>query len=167
VVSLLNPPRFRCLVSILLPRPIYRPYQGLVLIKMPRLPLSLPKTRPLPVTTTRQTRLLSTTRCSRAADSADQQPEPATKSEKPSTRAHDTGPGWGGREGRDHAVKRPPLDVEAETAQQGMQDHAQRKEGSDAISRKDERNNQQKAKEEFPEAPVVIGMNDERGGKDH
>jgi len=46
-----------------------------------------------------------------------------------------------------------------------MKDHQQGKEGSDAISRKDERKSGQKAKEEFPEAPVVIGMNDERGSK--
>lgn len=37
--------------------------------------------------------------------------------------------------------------------------------GGSATSRKDERNSTQKAKEEFPEAPTVIGMQDERGGK--
>ena len=46
-----------------------------------------------------------------------------------------------------------------------MKDHKQGKEGSDAISRKDEGNNKEKAKEEFPEAPDTIGVNEERGSK--
>jgi hypothetical protein len=46
-----------------------------------------------------------------------------------------------------------------------MKDHEQLKEGSQATSRKDERNNNKRAKEDHPEAPEpVIGMNEERGG---
>ncbi|KIW62599.1 hypothetical protein PV04_10759 [Phialophora macrospora] len=134
---------------------------------MPRLPTCLVKPRALPATVLRQPpRLLSTSRPSSSSNGG-QHSEPSTADDKSSTRAQDTGPGWGGRQGRDHAVKRPAYDVQAETAQQGMKDHEEGKEGSDAISRKDERSNQQKAKEEFPESPVIIGMNDERGSKDN
>ena len=65
-------------------------------------------------------------------------------------------------------MKRPAHDVQADTAQQGMKDHQEGKEGSDAISRKDERGNQERAKKDFPESPMGgIGMNEERGSKDH
>ncbi|KAJ9613939.1 hypothetical protein H2200_002075 [Cladophialophora chaetospira] len=127
---------------------------------MPRLPLNLPRPCTLTSLTLRQTRLISTTRPLSAS-------EPSTTDSKTSTGAQDSGPGWGGREGRDHAVKRPAYDVQADTAQQGMKDHQEGKEGSDAISRKDENKSQQKAKEEFPESPDQIGMNDERGSKGH
>jgi len=132
---------------------------------MPRLTAALPKLRTLTPTNLQQARLLSITRP--LSNPSDQHSAPATTDDKPSTRAQDSTPGWGGREGRDHAVNRPAHDVQADTAQQAMKDHEQGKEGSAAISRKDENNNQQKTKEEFPEAPVVIGMNDERGSKDH
>jgi len=63
-------------------------------------------------------------------------------------------------------VKRPAHDTQAQTAQQGMKDHEEMKEGSDAISRRDERDSNKKAKEDHPEAPEpVIGMNAERGSK--
>ncbi|OCT48446.1 hypothetical protein CLCR_04425 [Cladophialophora carrionii] len=134
---------------------------------MPRLPSSLLRPHVLPSAALRQhPRLLSVSRPLSSTDGG-QHSEPSSTDDKSTTRAQDTGPGWGGREGRDHAVKRPPYDVHAETAQEGMKEHEQGKEGSDAISRKDERKNQQKAKEEFPESPVVIGMNEERGSKDH
>jgi len=64
-------------------------------------------------------------------------------------------------------MKRPPHDPQAKTAQQGLKEHEEGKEGSDAISRKDEKKNNEKAKKEFPESPMVIGMNEERGSKDH
>lgn len=45
-----------------------------------------------------------------------------------------------------------------------MKDHQKGKEGSQAISRKDENANNAQAKKDHPEAPEpVIGMNDERG----
>lgn len=39
--------------------------------------------------------------------------------------------------------------------------------GGSATRERDERNSASKAKEEFPESPVQIGMQDERGGKGH
>ncbi|EXJ83161.1 hypothetical protein A1O1_06780 [Capronia coronata CBS 617.96] len=90
---------------------------------------------------------LSTTSASRAAD--------------PSST-----PGWGGRGSESHAVNRSQHDPQSEGAQQGIKDHEEGKEGSQAISRKDEGNANKKAEEDHPEAPQpVIGMNDERGQK--
>jgi hypothetical protein len=37
--------------------------------------------------------------------------------------------------------------------------------GGQAVREKDETNSKEKVKKEFPEAPVTIGMEDERGGK--
>ena len=37
--------------------------------------------------------------------------------------------------------------------------------GGQAVRQRDESNSKAKAKKEFPEAPVTIGMEDERGGK--
>ena len=37
--------------------------------------------------------------------------------------------------------------------------------GGQAVREKDESSSKSKAKQEFPEAPVTIGMEDERGGK--
>jgi hypothetical protein len=37
--------------------------------------------------------------------------------------------------------------------------------GGSAVREKDETSSKAKAKEEFPEAPVTIGMEEERGGK--
>ncbi len=79
-------------------------------------------------------------------------------------KAPDSTPGWEGRPKEDHAVNRSPHDPEAQSAQEGMKEHEQLKEGSQAISRKDERDNNKRAKEDHPEAPEpVIGMNEERG----
>src|ERR1700759_3757100 len=133
---------------------------------MPRLPLSIPRARAFRSTVLPQHHRGSPSRpLSPSSSSSNKRTEPSTIADKSATPAHDSGTGWSGRQGRDHAIKRPPHDVQSEAAQQGMKDHEQGKESSDAISRKDEMNAQQKAKEEFPEAPVVIGMNDERGSK--
>lgn len=99
---------------------------------------------------------LTSTRLSTSSSGAD-----SDSAKKPS---QDSLPGWGGRHPRDHAVNRPALDPQAEGSKQGMKDHEAMKEGSDAISPKDERNSNKRAKEEHPEAPEpVIGMNEERG----
>ncbi|KAJ9501618.1 hypothetical protein H2202_002580 [Exophiala xenobiotica] len=83
-------------------------------------------------------------------------------------KAPDSTPGWEGRSKEDHAVNRSPHDPQSANAQSGMKDHEQLKEGSQAISRKDEGNNNKRAKEDHPEAPEpVIGMNEERGGVSH
>lgn len=39
--------------------------------------------------------------------------------------------------------------------------------GGQATRQRDEANAQKKTKEEFPESPTQIGMQDERGGKGH
>lgn len=77
--------------------------------------------------------------------------------------SHDGPPGWGGRSAKDHAVNRTDqLDVQADSSQESMKQREKGEEGSQGISQKDERNNNQRAKEEHPEAPgPVLGMNDE------
>jgi len=60
------------------------------------------------------------------------------------------------------------LDVQSEAAQSGMKEHERGGDGSQALSRKDEGDNNKRAKEDHPEAPTpVLGMNDERGPKGH
>jgi len=82
--------------------------------------------------------------------------------------AQDSKPGWEGRKGDDHALHRPALDPQAKESHEARKDHEQGKEGSQAISQKDERQSNKRAKEEHPEAPgPVLGMNDERGSKGH
>ena len=81
-------------------------------------------------------------------------------------------PGWEGRPTEDHAVKRDRHDVQGDASQEGMKKFEQEKKSDQpqsatsgqGISRNDERNSNEKAKKEFPESPMVIGMNDERGG---
>ena len=69
-------------------------------------------------------------------------------------------PGWGGRTGDDHALNRDGLDVQSESSNKARSEKEQGTEGSGAISQKDERNANQRAKDENPEAPgPVIGMN--------
>lgn len=84
--------------------------------------------------------------------------------------AQNSRPGWTGRPTDDHAVKRDRNDVQGEASQEGLKKFQEGKDdktqtaSGQAISRKDERNSNQKAKEEHPEAPSpVIGMNEERG----
>lgn len=69
-------------------------------------------------------------------------------------------PGWGGRHGDDHVLHRDKMDPQGASSNQAREDKAAGKEGSTAVSEKDERNSAEKAKEEFPEAPgPIIGMN--------
>ena len=87
-----------------------------------------------------------------------------------STQTKDSGaqnsrPGWSGRHGDDHVLNRQEHDQAAKSSHQARRDHEEMKEGSQAVSRKDEGNSNERAKKDHPEAPdVVIGMNDERGG---
>lgn len=53
--------------------------------------------------------------------------------------------------------------MHSEAARSGKADRASGGGGSQAANQQDDRNNQKRAKDEHPEAPVVIGMNDERG----
>ncbi|KAI5273916.1 hypothetical protein E4T47_02886 [Aureobasidium subglaciale] len=66
----------------------------------------------------------------------------------------------------EHATnKKDRLDVQSDNAAKG-QESKSRGEGGTATQRKDTNNSTAKAKQENPEAPdVVIGMQDERGGK--
>jgi hypothetical protein len=62
-------------------------------------------------------------------------------------------------------VHRDRHDVQGDAAQEGLKSRSEGKEGSQAISQKDEGDHNKRAKEQHPEAPgPVIGMNDERGG---
>lgn len=70
-------------------------------------------------------------------------------------------PGWEGRHGDDHVLHRDGKDAQSKPSLEARSDKAAGKEGSSAISQKDEKNDNQKAKEDHPEAPgPVIGMND-------
>ncbi|KAI7084620.1 hypothetical protein KC356_g6592 [Hortaea werneckii] len=87
-----------------------------------------------------------------------------------STKGTQQGPMSGDKVGgsREHAldkgVKGDP-NVQSEQSMGGRASRAQNT-GGQATREKDERNSTKRAKEEFPEAPdVVIGMQDERGGK--
>ncbi|THV88151.1 hypothetical protein D6D29_00182 [Aureobasidium pullulans] len=66
----------------------------------------------------------------------------------------------------EHATdKKDKLDIQSDTAVKG-QESKSRGEGGTATQRRDANNSTAKAKQENPEAPdVVIGMQDERGGK--
>ena len=67
---------------------------------------------------------------------------------------------WEGRHGDDHVLHRDAQDAQSAPSHEARNDKEQGKEGSTAISQKDERNSNQKAKDENPEAPgPVIGMN--------
>ena len=69
-----------------------------------------------------------------------------------------------GRQPEEHAVNRKDeKDVQSQQSQQGMRDKQEGNEGAQAVSQKDERNSNQRAQEEHPESPMVIGMNDEKG----
>ena len=62
-------------------------------------------------------------------------------------------------------MKREGYDAQSDNAQKAMKDREKGKEGSQAISQKDEGSHNKRAEQEKPEAPKpVIGMNDERGG---
>lgn len=91
--------------------------------------------------------------------------------------AQNSRPGWEGRQGDpnhklgdDHAVNRDGLDAQSKESQAGLKGREDAEKGNhdsshgQGVSRKDENNSAQKAKEEFPEAPgPIIGMNSERG----
>lgn len=68
-------------------------------------------------------------------------------------------PGWKGRQGDDHVLHRDGRDAQSAPSTEARKDKAEGKEGSGAISQKDERNANQRAQDDHPEAPMVIGMN--------
>lgn len=89
---------------------------------------------------------------------------PLSTTTPPRANDSDATSGWKGRHGDEHAVKRDGLDVQSEQSHKAVKEHESLEEGSQAISRKDEGDNNKRAKEDHPEAPgPVIGMNDERG----
>lgn len=119
----------------------------------------------LPVSSARRTLLALRSSASRLSATSPR-PLSTTAPGFASDSAQDSKPGWDGRKPRDHAVQRPALDTQSEEAQQGIKDHEELKEGSDAISRRDEKKSNKRAKEDHPAAPEpVIGMNSERGSK--
>ena len=64
---------------------------------------------------------------------------------------------------KEHVVRNnDELDVQSKASHSGMKEREQGSSGSSAISSKDDTNSKQKAKEEHPEAPDLIGMEDER-----
>ncbi|KAI4251254.1 MAG: hypothetical protein LQ352_004965 [Teloschistes flavicans] len=80
-------------------------------------------------------------------------------------------PDWSGRQPSEHVTNRTDeLDVQSSASKSGARQRAAEDEhvGSSATSQKDPSNQNEKAKQDHPEAPgPVIGMNDERGGKGH
>ncbi|KAH9826022.1 hypothetical protein Tdes44962_MAKER03805 [Teratosphaeria destructans] len=80
----------------------------------------------------------------------------------------DTGPGQKTGGSREHALdKEDKKDPNLQSAESSFgRDARQQDTGGHATRQKDERNSTAKAKRDHPEAPdVVIGMQDERGGK--
>ncbi|KAI4182763.1 MAG: hypothetical protein L6R41_005784 [Letrouitia leprolyta] len=77
-------------------------------------------------------------------------------------------PSWSGRQPSEHATNRKDeLDVQSGASKSGARQRAQEDEhvGSGATSEQDPGSQNEKAKQDHPEAPgPVIGMNDERGG---
>ncbi|KAI9678008.1 MAG: hypothetical protein M1817_005952 [Caeruleum heppii] len=74
------------------------------------------------------------------------------------------------RKSKDHTTNsKDELDVQSAASKAGKRDRASGSEGgSQAATEADQGNNNARAKKDHPEAPdVVIGMNDERGGKGH
>lgn len=72
-----------------------------------------------------------------------------------------TGGGTGPNEHITNSTDR--LDVHTNAAKSGKADRTSGGGGSQAANEQDDRNNNKRAQEEHPEAPMVIGMNDERG----
>lgn len=107
------------------------------------------------------TRCLTTTNPSRASN------DPSShKTSGPGSHPKDSGsgsqastPGWGGRPGTDHVLHRDGNDAQSAPSREARRDKETGKEGSGAISQRDERNAKQRAKEEFPEGTDAIGMN--------
>merc|ERR1712137_456967 len=64
-----------------------------------------------------------------------------------------------------HATRnKDQLDVQSANSKEAREDR-KKDVGGNATREKDEVNSKSKAKQEFPESPVQIGMEDERGGK--
>ena len=83
-------------------------------------------------------------------------------SDNPGKKASST-PGWEGRSSKEHTVRNnDELDVQSKASHSGMKEREQGNSSSSAINSQDDTNSKQKAKEEHPEAPTLIGMEDER-----
>ncbi|MCJ1290271.1 hypothetical protein MMC34_001807 [Xylographa carneopallida] len=67
----------------------------------------------------------------------------------------------------DHTTNsKDELDVQSAASKSGKRERIEGSHAS-ATSEKDTRNDNERAQKENPESPIVIGMNDERGGKGH
>ncbi|MCJ1415316.1 hypothetical protein MMC32_001648 [Xylographa parallela] len=73
----------------------------------------------------------------------------------------------GSTKASDHTTNsKDELDVQSAASKSGQRERAEGSHAS-ATSEKDTRNDNERAQKENPESPMVIGMNDERGGKGH
>ncbi|MCJ1410024.1 hypothetical protein MMC19_004109 [Ptychographa xylographoides] len=74
----------------------------------------------------------------------------------------------GSTKSSDHTTNsKDELDVQSSASKSGARARAEGSTNSSATSEKDTRNDNERAQKDHPEAPMVIGMNDERGGKGH
>ncbi|MCJ1481313.1 hypothetical protein MMC06_001470 [Schaereria dolodes] len=75
-------------------------------------------------------------------------------------------PDWSGRKAEEHVTNRgDELDIHASASKSGKGARASDSGNSSATSEKDNKSDNQRAKQDHPEAPgPVLGMNDERGG---
>ena len=73
---------------------------------------------------------------------------------------------WEGRQPHEHVTNSEnELDIQSSASKSGKRQRAEEFHPTSAATEKDTGNNNQRAKEDHPEAPgPVIGMNDERGG---
>ncbi|KAL8754863.1 MAG: hypothetical protein Q9184_004982 [Pyrenodesmia sp. 2 TL-2023] len=98
-------------------------------------------------------------------------PFTTTNTSRASNSPSDNSGSWSGRQPAEHVTERKDeLDVHSGASKSGARQRANEDEhvGSSATSQKDPGSQNEKAKQDHPEAPgPVIGMNDERGGKGH
>lgn len=100
----------------------------------------MPLPRRLPLPALRQTRFLSIARPLQAGDSVGSGPEKHTTN------------------------KTNELDVQSAASKAGVKERAEGASRDSASSEKDVNNDNARAQKDYPESPMVIGMNDERGG---
>lgn len=100
----------------------------------------MPLPRRLPLLALRQTRSLTVARPLQAGNSVGSGPEEHAKN------------------------KSDGLDVQSAASKAAREEKANNASRDSASSGKDVNNDNARAQKEFPESPVVIGMNDERGG---
>ena len=93
-------------------------------------------------------------------------PSVSTLSLRSTSTSSPSEPGWQGRTADQHTARHDDdANIHSSASKSGKQDRLHGDGHSQATTQKDHGNNNQRAKEDHPEAPgPVIGMNDERGG---